>query len=165
MTKASFIYARQSRATRCVNRALRKSNNAKIQLLRAYMSVQKIIQRITGYHFVRDSLQCKHPAIIIHLRLNRCTPYATVANAFWSALVAKYRTSASWSFFWRSNVGVIQSCTNCRPSGVSPNVAASTSNDFDTLKRMLGIGSFDSSRSGVITSARMMSRVKDGEIV
>jgi hypothetical protein len=140
---------------------LGKSINARIQLS---SSIDECAENNTTNHgvpFCADSLQCKHPAIIIHL----CTPYATVPNAFWSALFAKYRTSASGSFFWRSNAGMIQSCTNCRPSGVSPNVAASISNDFDTLKRMLGIGSFESSRSGVITSVRMMSRVKDGEIV
>lgn len=165
MTKPSFIYARQSRATRC-RRALRKSITARKNTTSS--SIDERAEKNTTNHrdtILRGQRRCKHPAIIIHLRLNRRTPYATVASAFWSALFAKYRTSASGSFFWRSNVGITQSCTNCRPSGVPPNVAASTSNDFETLKRMLGIGSFDNSRSGVITSVRMMSRVKEGEMV
>ena len=56
MTKPSFIYARQSRATRC-RRALRKSITARKNTTSSSIDErQKRIQRITGIPFYADSV-------------------------------------------------------------------------------------------------------------
>lgn len=54
---------------------------------------------------------------------------------------------------------------NSKPSLDLLNVVARTSNDFATLKRILGMGSLARSRRGPIISDWTISKLKDGVIV
>lgn len=54
---------------------------------------------------------------------------------------------------------------NARPSGELPKAFAMTSKALATLKRIFGIGSFDNSRRGPITSVLTISRLSEGDMV